>query len=127
MMKLIHMEKQKFLTEDKFPVLPWHSLDIDSVIAKLNTDHERDLSIQEATSRLQEYGTNTLQSTHKVHWYRILTRQFADVLIWILLVAAAISLVIGALGDAITIMVIFLLTACSASSRKGRPKSLLKL
>ena len=124
---MIHMEKQKFLTEDKFPVLPWHSFDIDSVIAKLKTDPERGLSTQEANNRIQEYGTNTLQSTHKVHWYRILTRQFVDVLIWILLVAATISLVIVALGDAITIMVIFLLTACSASSRKGRQKSRLRL
>ncbi len=106
---MIHMEKQKFLTDDKSPVLPWHSLDIDSVIAKLNTDLERGLSTQEAKSRLQEYGTNALQSTHKVHWYTIFARQFIDVLIFILLIAAAISLVIGELGNAITIMVIIVL------------------
>jgi len=103
------MEKQKILTEDKSPVLPWHSLDIDSIIAKLNTDPERGLSTQEAKSRLQEYGPNTLQSTHKVHWYTVFARQFIDVLILILLVAATVSLAIGALGDAITILVIVLL------------------
>jgi Ca2+-transporting ATPase len=106
---VIHMEKQKFLTEDKFPVLPWHSFDIDSVIAKLKTDPERGLSTQEANNRIQEYGTNTLQSTRKVHWYTVFARQFIDVLILILLVAAAVSLAIGALGDAITILVIVLL------------------
>ena len=103
------MEKQKFLTEDKSPILPWHSLDIDSVIARLHTDFVKGLSTQEAKSRIQEYGTNTLQSTHKIHWYTVLARQFIDVLILILLVAAAISLAIGALGDAITILAIVLL------------------
>jgi len=45
----------------------------------------------------------------KVHWYTVLARQFVDVLIFILIVAAAISIAVGEMADAITIMVIVVL------------------
>jgi len=55
---------------------------------------------------LQQHGPNTLETGRKVHWYTVLARQFVDVLIFILIVAAAISMAVGEMADAITIMVI---------------------
>ena len=45
----------------------------------------------------------------KVPWYRVFARQFADVLIGILLIAGVISLILGEVGDALTILVIVIL------------------
>lgn len=65
------------------------------------------LSTQEAADRLQECGANALLATDKVPWYMVLlARHFIDVLIAILLIAAAISLALGEVGDAVTILVI---------------------
>ncbi len=103
------MEKKELVTQDKSPAPPWHSFDINTVVSKLNTHPESGLSTREAGNRLKKYGSNTLESFHKVHWYTVFARQFVDVLILILVLAAAISVAIGALGDAVTILIIVLL------------------
>lgn len=105
------MEKQKILTEDKSLPPPWHSLDIGSVISKLNTDLERGLSTQEANSHLQEYGPNTLPQKPPAPIWKIFARQFGSPLIYILLVAAAISILIKEPTDAAFIMAVLLLNA----------------
>ena len=62
-----------------------------------------------SAQRLQQYGANTLQTVNRVPWYVVLVRQFIDVLILILLVAAAISLVAGEFTDAMVILIILVL------------------
>ena len=91
------------------PAKMWHNPTAEAVIAELKTHRSRGLSRAEATRRLQEHGPNTLVITGKVPWYMVFGRQFFDVLIAILLVAAAISLAVGEIGDAITILVIVVL------------------
>ncbi len=92
------------------PEVPaWHALDLRSVTDELATDPVKGLSEEDAGRRLESYGTNTLQSVKKTHWYVVLARQFTDVLIIILLAAAAVSLVVGEMADAVTIMVIIVL------------------
>ncbi|MEA1888612.1 MAG: HAD-IC family P-type ATPase [Pseudomonadota bacterium] len=86
----------------------WHCLDAAAVAAKLHTDPQAGLSAMESVQRLQQSGLNTLQIERKTRWYVVLARQFMDVLIVILLMAAAIALVVGEVGDAITILVIVL-------------------
>ena len=85
---------------------PWHDLTAEAVTAELNTHRSRGLSRAEATRRLQECGPNTLVMTGKVPWYVVFGRQFFDVLIAVLLAAAAISIALGEVGDAVTILVI---------------------
>ncbi len=87
----------------------WHALKAEAVMTRLGTDAEQGLSSEEASHRLQQYGPNTLQSAPKIPWYRVLLRQFVDVLILILLVAAAIAFAIGEVGDAVTILIIVIL------------------
>ncbi|MGI9533806.1 MAG: cation-translocating P-type ATPase [Thermodesulfobacteriota bacterium] len=89
----------------------WHALNYNEVIEKLQTNSVNGLSFKEAEARLKQYGPNVLLTFHKTTWYSVLARQFINVLIFILLVAAAISLAIGELGDAITIIGIVLLNA----------------
>ncbi|KPK70114.1 ATPase P [candidate division TA06 bacterium SM23_40] len=67
------------------------------------------MSLAEAYRRLRQYGPNLLEVVDKVRWYQVFARQFVNILILILLVAAGISFAIGGITDAITILVIVLL------------------
>jgi Ca2+-transporting ATPase len=103
------MTQQQTLATEATATPAWHSLDVELVVTRLNTDFRHGLSTQEARRRLQQHGPNILQTARKVRWYTVLARQFVDVLIFILLVAAAISVAVGAMADAVTILVIVVL------------------
>ena len=89
--------------------LNWHALDVQSVMARQQTDSHSGLSAAEATRRSQQHGPNALQTVGKVPWYVVFGRQFVSPLILILFLAAAIALAIGAVTDAITILAIIML------------------
>ena len=89
--------------------IQWYKKDINEVIQAFRSDKKTGLSEEEATNRTETYGQNELISIAKVPWYKVFIRQFTDVLILILFAAAAISLAIDEIGDAITILVIILL------------------
>jgi len=93
---------------EEAPVL-WHTLPLRRVLEQLRTDPKRGLTQKEASERLNRVGPNRIEAVHKQRWYRIFLRQFTDVLILILLVAAAVSFAIGETGDAVTILAIVVL------------------
>lgn len=86
-----------------------HSRDLQSVLEGLHTDPRLGLTSSEAARRMGEHGPNSLRTLDRTPWYGVLARQFIDVLILILVAAAAISLAVGELADAVTIMVIVVL------------------
>ncbi len=84
----------------------------------LGVDPDRGLSASEAAARLEAYGPNELRGTPPVPGWRKFLGQFQDPLVYLLMVAVAISLaawiVEGATGapvDAIVIIAILLLNA----------------
>lgn len=87
----------------------WQTKDINDLLSALNSDIQTGLSEEEAKHRVEVYGPNELVRIEKSPWYQVFLRQFTNVLILILIVAAAISLAIGELGDAVTILVIIVL------------------
>ncbi|MCD6190786.1 MAG: HAD-IC family P-type ATPase, partial [Sulfurimonas sp.] len=87
----------------------WQTYETDSVIKEFKSSLKNGLSTDEILSRAEKYGENRLIRIIKTPWYKVLFRQFTDVLILILFAAAIISLMIGEIGDAITILVIILL------------------
>lgn len=89
---------------------PWHALAQDEVMKELNTS-EKGLSQPEAQRRLAQYGPNELQKEKKASSIKMLFRQFADILIIILLVATVLSVAIGETVDALIIVSIVLATA----------------
>ncbi len=89
--------------------VPWHAKTVQEVLQIVRGDPKKGLSEAEAKARLALYGPNRIEAVHKQKWYRIFFRQFTDVLIIILLVAAAVSYAIGEIGDAATIMAIVIL------------------
>lgn len=61
------------------------------VLKNLKVKTSTGLSTQEANSRLEKYGHNTLDTGKKVHPLKLFLSQFNDVLIIVLIIAAAVS------------------------------------
>jgi len=88
----------------------WHNREIEEVLTFLSSDH-RGLSLAEAKRRLAEFGPNELVEKRKVSAWAIFLEQFKNILIIILLVAVALSAVLGEVTDAIVIFAIVLFAA----------------
>lgn len=88
---------------------PWQTRDVEAVIRAFESDVQTGLDEEEARHRVEEYGPNELVRIAKAPWYKVFLRQFTNVLILILFAAAAISLAVGEIGDAVTILVIIVL------------------
>jgi len=75
------------------------------VLSAHDTDAEG-LSTDDARRRLDEHGENEVVGTSGRTWVDILLTQFDSVLIWVLLVAALLSLLVGHTVDAALIAII---------------------
>ncbi len=89
--------------------IPWYSKTSQEVMHYFKSDETKGLSHEEAQRRVASFGKNELKTIARTPWYKIFLRQFTDLLIIILFVAAAISLAVGEVTDAITIFVIIIL------------------
>jgi len=72
----------------------WHALKIEEVFKKLETS-ERGLTNAEAEKRLNEYGANELKKRKRVSPLQIFSAQFKNIFVIMLLVAIAISVIMG--------------------------------
>jgi Ca2+-transporting ATPase len=95
---------------DKQDARAWHIEPADVVLAAWNTS-ERGLSADEVTRRQQKYGPNLLPERGATPVWKIVLRQFASPLIYILVAAAVVSAMIGDLKDASFIAAVLLLNA----------------
>ena len=73
---------------------------------RLGVDSRIGLSTAEAAVRLEHYGDNTLVEAQPVPIWRRIARQFAELVIWILIAAAVISAGMGEWADATAIAAI---------------------
>ena len=85
----------------------WHTLTVEKTFSDLKSS-ANGLSAAEAARRLDEYGPNEVQSAGRVSAMVILSEQFKNVLIVILLLATALSAFLGHGVEAIAITVIVL-------------------
>lgn len=88
----------------------WHILSATEVITVTGSSNEG-LTDMMAQTRLQEHGPNELQEAKKKSAFMMLVRQFMDVMIVVLMVAAVISGLIGDVKDTIVIIAIVILNA----------------
>ncbi|MGR8948441.1 MAG: cation-translocating P-type ATPase [Gammaproteobacteria bacterium] len=87
----------------------WHAMEPRELASLLDCSESRGLSMERASERLIHDGPNMLAARRATPWYAVFSRQFANVLIVILLLAAIVSYVVGELGDAVTILgIVFL-------------------
>lgn len=79
---------------------PWHSIGPDDAVAAFDTDAERGLSRETAAARREDFGANRLPERGRETLFGTVLRQFRDPLIYVLLIAGAVSIAIGNLSDA---------------------------
>ncbi len=89
----------------------WHAMNVTEVIAGLETDQHRGLSQAQVDQRLQKHGYNELTHEGGISPLEIFIGQFKSTLIVILLIAIALSALVGELVDALIIAVIVVFSA----------------
>ncbi len=97
----------------------WFAMDLADVLDTLGTASDG-LSDDEAASRLAQCGPNTLPRRKPPGVIEILLRQFKSPLIYLLGVAAAVSLVIGEVKDAAFILGVLLINAVIGTIQEAR-------
>jgi Ca2+-transporting ATPase len=88
----------------------WHNKKTEQVLSELRVD-QTGLSGEEVKRRLEEFGYNELKEKKGVTPLQIFLRQFKDVFVIMLLIATAISFLIGETIDAAIIAVIVILNS----------------
>ncbi|MEM1936523.1 MAG: cation-transporting P-type ATPase [Sulfolobales archaeon] len=102
-----------------------HSLKVDEVIRRLNTNTELGLSDEEAKRRLREFGWNVIE-VRRVSPLRMMLRQFSNFLIGILLVATAISAFLGELVDAVAIGVVVVVMGVTGFAQEYKAERIME-
>jgi len=72
----------------------WHSLPLDDVFDRIDGDDDG-LTTAEARARLEEYGPNEIREAEAISPLKIFLSQFQDFLIYLLVLAALLSLGVG--------------------------------
>ena len=87
----------------------FHSLNISEALKNLESS-KSGLTTKEAEKRLKKYGPNEFSKEKKFSTLKLLISQFKDPLIYILIIAFAISLATGHLTDASVIFVVIIIS-----------------
>jgi Ca2+-transporting ATPase len=110
------------------PAIPppnWHSIEPAAAAESLQTDIHAGLTAAEAARRLEEHGPNELATMHAPSAWLVLGRQFHNVLIWILIGAAGLSVFLGEAVEAIAIGVIVLISVVLGFAQEFRAEKAL--
>src|SRR6266568_6128516 len=89
----------------------WHDQPIPALTAQFRTDVQHGLTPSEAAQRLQHDGPNELRTGKTVSPLALLTAQFSNLVIWVLIAAAIISAALGEVVDGMAILAIVVLNA----------------
>jgi len=98
----------------------WYRLEVDEVVKELGVNPETGLTDAEVERRRAETGWNELVERGGRSPLSILLEQFTGILVVILMVAAAISLVLGEVQDSIVILAIVLLNGVLGFTQEYR-------
>lgn len=85
--------------------------EINEVAKELNVDLTKGLSSEEVKERIEKYGENRLREAKQKSFFTLFVSQFKDVLILILIIAAAISAAMGEYTEGLVILIIVLLNS----------------
>jgi Ca2+-transporting ATPase len=98
----------------------WHALSASDALARTASDGVRGLARAEARRRLAAGGPNELPQEARPSPAAVFLRQFASPLIYLLLVAAAVSVAIGERNDAVVIVAVLVANAVLGAVQEGR-------
>lgn len=89
----------------------WYHLEAVEVLHQLSTQTQQGLSVSEAARRLKEQGANELPEELNEGPWQLLWKQFTDIMVVILIVAALLSVALGEYREASTILAIVFFNA----------------
>jgi magnesium-transporting ATPase (P-type) len=95
---------------DLAPPRPWHTLDSADAASILDTGADG-LTDDEVARRRERFGPNEVEPEREQRWWELVLHQFRDPLIYILLIAAAVTLLLREYADAGVIVAVVLLNA----------------
>jgi Ca2+-transporting ATPase len=104
---------------DQRPARPW-ALKAEEVAGALGADAGTGLSGEEAAGRLRRFGPNELVERARKPAWRLLAEQFANTMIVILLLAAAVTVLVGDLKDTLVILAIVVLNGLIGYAQEHR-------
>ena len=104
----------------------YENISISETIVKLNSNANTGLSEEEARRRLQKNGKNELKEARKKTLPEVFLAQLNDPLIYVLLVAAAISLFLEEYSDAAIIAVVVVMDAVVGIIQEGKAQKALE-
>lgn len=93
------------------PIVSWHGLPCEEILRLLGVDPRTGLTAAEAKERLATYGANRLSPAKQASAVRRFLREFRDPLVYVLLIAAAVTMGLGELVDAAVILGVVLINA----------------
>lgn len=89
----------------------WHSLEVGEVLEILTTNATKGLSEKDANERLAQFGENVLPEKKKESRLLRFFKHFNDILIYILLIAAVVTAILGHWVDTIVIVIVAVVNA----------------
>ncbi|MGA1728937.1 MAG: cation-translocating P-type ATPase [Steroidobacteraceae bacterium] len=98
----------------------WYGRPAEEVAAELRVEPERGLSGEEAVDRLRSTGPNLLPEGRRLHWPRLLLRQFTDFMILVLIAAAVLAGLTGDMEDVVVILAIVTLNGAVGFIQEAR-------
>ncbi len=116
------MADRQHREQDETQQAPWHTRSADEALEAFETDGESGLTPQEAERRLERYGPNTIRRDEGDPWWKVLFRQILDPLVYILLIAAAVSFAFQEIVDAAVILAVVVLNSGIGFSQEWRAR-----
>ena len=107
------------MTDVTHPQTPWHAVELSTVRESLHAV-DGGLTDAEAEARLRAYGPNTFPESPPAALWKVVLRQFYGPLIYILLIAVAVSVFLGELQDAGFIAAVLVINALIGSSQEWK-------
>src|SRR6056297_1435859 len=102
----------------------WHALEVPNVLEQIKSEH-KGLTPEVAAERLEKFGPNRLRREKRKSNLALLLGQFKNVLIYVLLAAAAVTLLIGHYVDAAVIFGVVILNALIGFIQEGKAEKAL--
>ena len=98
----------------------WHALSREQVLEKLGSGLEKGLTSEKAKARVEEYGLNQLEEGKRTTFLQMVIAQLNSFVVILLIVAAAISALLGETIDAIAIVTIVVLNTVMGVVQEGK-------
>lgn len=107
------------------PAIQFHAVEAAQALTELSVDKNTGLSSDEVERRRHQHGWNELRRTKSAGILTLIARQFISPVVWLLMVAAIISAVLGEFSDMTAIIAVLLInTAIGFATEYKAQKSM---